>query len=169
MALVDSFGRGIVNLRISVTDRCNLRCFYCIPHEEVEWLPRAEILSFEEIERFVRVVAALGIRKLRLTGGEPLLRKDLPKLVEKLVQAHPDWTEAEFAEALKREHGIEASAVTVGRVVRRLGYSVKKKRSSRASEIDQTSSDAERSGLPESEASPLRVWFLWTKRVRTRR
>ena len=85
MALVDSFGRGIVNLRISVTDRCNLRCFYCIPQEEVEWLPRAEILSFEEIERFVRIVAALGIRKLRLTGGEPLLRKDLPKLVEKLV------------------------------------------------------------------------------------
>jgi cyclic pyranopterin phosphate synthase len=85
MALVDSFGRGIVNLRISVTDRCNLRCFYCIPHEEVEWLPRAEILSFEEIERFVRVVAPLGIRKLRLTGGEPLLRKDLPKLVAKLV------------------------------------------------------------------------------------
>jgi cyclic pyranopterin phosphate synthase len=85
MALVDSFGREIVNLRISVTDRCNLRCFYCIPQEEVEWLPRAEILSFEEIERFVRVVAPLGIRKLRLTGGEPLLRKDLPKLVAKLV------------------------------------------------------------------------------------
>ncbi|MGH2571805.1 MAG: radical SAM protein, partial [bacterium] len=85
MALVDSFGRGIVNLRISVTDRCNLRCFYCIPNEEVEWLPRAEILTFEEIERFVHVVAPLGIRKLRLTGGEPLLRKDLPKLVAKLV------------------------------------------------------------------------------------
>jgi cyclic pyranopterin phosphate synthase len=85
MALVDSFGREIVNLRISVTDRCNLRCFYCIPNEDVEWLPRSEILSFEEIERFVRVVAPLGIRKLRLTGGEPLLRKDLPKLVAKLV------------------------------------------------------------------------------------
>ncbi len=83
--LVDSFGREIVNLRISVTDRCNLRCSYCIPQEDVEWLPRKEILSFEEIERFVRVVAPLGIRKLRITGGEPLLRKDLPDLVRKLV------------------------------------------------------------------------------------
>jgi len=83
--LVDSFGREIVNLRISVTDRCNLRCSYCIPQEEVEWLPRAEVLSFEEIERFVRIVVPLGIRKLRLTGGEPLLRKGLPELVAKLV------------------------------------------------------------------------------------
>ena len=83
--LVDSFGREIVNLRISVTDRCNLRCSYCIPTEDVEWLPRAEILTFEEIERFVRVVAPLGIRKLRLTGGEPLLRKGLPELVGRLV------------------------------------------------------------------------------------
>jgi cyclic pyranopterin phosphate synthase len=83
--LKDSFGREIVNLRISVTDRCNLRCSYCIPEEKVEWLPREGILSFEEIERFVRVVAPMGIRKLRLTGGEPLLRKDLPVLVERLV------------------------------------------------------------------------------------
>ena len=67
--LVDSFGREIVNLRVSVTDRCNLRCSYCIPHEDVAWLPREEILRFEEIERFVRVVAGLGIRKLRITGG----------------------------------------------------------------------------------------------------
>jgi cyclic pyranopterin phosphate synthase len=83
--LIDSFGRKIVNLRISVTDRCNLRCSYCLPEEKVEWLPRAEILTFEEIERFVRIVASLGIRKLRLTGGEPLLRKGLPALVAKLV------------------------------------------------------------------------------------
>jgi cyclic pyranopterin phosphate synthase len=83
--LVDSFGREIVNLRISVTDRCNLRCSYCIPEEEIAWLPRREILTFEEIERFVRIVARLGIRKLRLTGGEPLLRRDLPELVRRLV------------------------------------------------------------------------------------
>jgi len=83
--LKDSFGRHIVNLRISVTDRCNLRCSYCIPHESIVWLPREGILSFEEIERFVRVVAPLGIRKLRVTGGEPLLRKDLPDLVARLV------------------------------------------------------------------------------------
>jgi cyclic pyranopterin phosphate synthase len=82
--LVDSFGREIVNLRISVTDRCNLRCSYCIPDEDVTWLPRREVLTFEEIERFVRVVVPLGIRKLRVTGGEPLLRKGLPDLVERL-------------------------------------------------------------------------------------
>jgi cyclic pyranopterin phosphate synthase len=83
--LIDSFGRHIVNLRVSVTDRCNLRCFYCIPDEKVSWQPRAEILTFEEIERFVRIVAGLGIRKVRLTGGEPLVRKDLPRLVAALV------------------------------------------------------------------------------------
>jgi cyclic pyranopterin phosphate synthase len=83
--LVDSFGRKIINLRISVTDRCNLRCSYCIPQEDVEWLPRAEVLTFEEITRFVRVVAGLGIRKLRITGGEPLLRKGLADLVAMLV------------------------------------------------------------------------------------
>lgn len=85
MSLVDSFGRSIVNLRVSVTDRCNLRCAYCIPDEDVEWMPRAEILTFEEITRFARVGAGLGIRKLRLTGGEPLLRKDLPELVRMLM------------------------------------------------------------------------------------
>jgi cyclic pyranopterin phosphate synthase len=83
--LIDSFGRRIVNLRVSVTYRCNLRCSYCIPLEEVEWLPRADIHSFEDIVRFVRIVAPLGIRKLRLTGGEPLLRKDLPELVRRVV------------------------------------------------------------------------------------
>ncbi|MEZ5066469.1 MAG: GTP 3',8-cyclase MoaA [bacterium] len=84
--MIDSFGREIVNLRISVTDRCNLRCSYCLPEETMTWLPRSEVLTFEEIERFVRVVAPLGIRKLRLTGGEPLLRKGLPDLVARLVQ-----------------------------------------------------------------------------------
>ena len=83
--LIDSFGRKIINLRISVTDRCNLRCSYCIPEEDVEWLPRGDVLTFEEITRFVRVVAGLGIRKLRVTGGEPLLRKGLPDLVAMLV------------------------------------------------------------------------------------
>jgi GTP 3',8-cyclase len=82
--LVDSFGRVHNNLRISVTDRCNIRCVYCMP-ESVEFLPRQSLLTFEEIERFVRVVAPLGIDKLRLTGGEPLVRRDLPRLVEKLA------------------------------------------------------------------------------------
>jgi cyclic pyranopterin phosphate synthase len=82
--LIDSFGRVHNNLRISVTDRCNIRCVYCMP-EAVTFLPRADLLSFEEIERFVRVAATLGIDKLRLTGGEPLVRRDLPRLVEKLA------------------------------------------------------------------------------------
>ncbi len=83
--LVDSFGRVHTNLRISVTDRCNIRCFYCMPHENVQFKPRHELLSFEEIERFARVVARLGVHKLRLTGGEPLVRAELPALVAKLA------------------------------------------------------------------------------------
>jgi cyclic pyranopterin phosphate synthase len=83
--LVDRFGRVHSDLRISVTDRCNLRCFYCMPAEQVRFRPRDELLTFEEITRFVRVVAELGVRKLRLTGGEPLLREDLPNLVGMLA------------------------------------------------------------------------------------
>jgi GTP 3',8-cyclase len=83
--LTDSLGRVHTNLRISVTDRCNIRCFYCMPDENVRFRPRHEILSFEEIERFARVAAALGVNKLRLTGGEPLVRADLPKLVGRLA------------------------------------------------------------------------------------
>jgi cyclic pyranopterin phosphate synthase len=83
--LVDSFGRIHSDLRISVTDRCNLRCFYCMPAENVRFKPRREILSFEEIERFVRVVARLGVVKLRLTGGEPLVRSNLDRLVARLA------------------------------------------------------------------------------------
>lgn len=84
-ALVDSFNRRHNNLRISVTDRCNLRCTYCMP-EDVVFRDRAELLTFEEIARFVRVAAPLGIDKIRLTGGEPLMRKDLPNLVRLLVE-----------------------------------------------------------------------------------
>ncbi len=83
-ALVDQFGRRHNNLRISVTDRCNLRCTYCMP-EDVEFLERGELLTFEEIARFVCVAAELGIDKVRLTGGEPLLRRDLARLVEMLA------------------------------------------------------------------------------------
>ena len=83
--LVDTFGRLHDNLRISVTDRCNIRCFYCMPEESPDFIQRQEILTYEEIERFVRVGVRLGIRKIRLTGGEPLLRRDLPLLVRKLA------------------------------------------------------------------------------------
>lgn len=81
--LVDGLGRVHNSLRISVTDRCNIRCFYCMP-EQVVFRPRDELLTFEEIERFVRVAATLGINKLRITGGEPLVRSELPALIGKL-------------------------------------------------------------------------------------
>lgn len=83
--LLDGFSRVHDNLRISVTDRCNIRCFYCMPEEGVQFMDRSEILTFEEIERFVRVAVGLGVTKLRVTGGEPLVRKDLPKLVARLA------------------------------------------------------------------------------------
>ena len=101
--LVDSFGRTIRDLRISVTDRCNFRCLYCLPESEEaadfyrtqgqvdpkpikrDWKPRTHFLSYEEIERVVRVAVGQGITKIRLTGGEPLLRRNVPELVAKLA------------------------------------------------------------------------------------
>jgi cyclic pyranopterin phosphate synthase len=82
--LIDSYGRVHTNLRISVTDRCNVRCFYCMPEEGVTFQPRGEILAFEEIERIARIAVGLGIDKIRVTGGEPLVRKDLPVLIARL-------------------------------------------------------------------------------------
>lgn len=84
LPLIDSFGRVHNNLRISVTDRCNIRCVYCMP-ENAQFMPRGQLLTFEEIGRFVRIAVTLGIDKIRLTGGEPLVRKDLPLLVERLA------------------------------------------------------------------------------------
>lgn len=83
--LSDRFHRVISYLRVSVTDRCNFRCVYCMPETGVDLIPRAEILSFEEIERVARVGATLGLGKIRLTGGEPTVRRDLPQLVEMLA------------------------------------------------------------------------------------
>ena len=83
--LVDSWGREIRSLRVSVTDKCNFRCRYCMPAEGLEWLGREEILSFEEIRRLVGLLAAMGVDEVRLTGGEPLVRRDLPVLVEMLA------------------------------------------------------------------------------------
>src|ERR671928_488581 len=83
--LVDSWGRSIGSLRVSVTDKCNFRCTYCMPAEGLEWLPKREVLSFEEIERLVSVTAAMGVSEVRLTGGEPLIRRDLPELVRQLA------------------------------------------------------------------------------------
>jgi cyclic pyranopterin phosphate synthase len=83
--LIDGFGRVHDNLRVSVTDRCNIRCFYCMPDADVKFGPRESILSFEEIERVVRAGTRLGIRKVRVTGGEPLLRRDLDRLLRRLT------------------------------------------------------------------------------------
>ena len=82
--LIDRFGRPHTSLRISVTDRCNIRCFYCMPETNVVFQPREQLLSFEEIVQFTRIACQLGIRKVRITGGEPLVRQELPELIKRL-------------------------------------------------------------------------------------
>ncbi len=84
--LVDGHGRVIGDVRVSVTDRCNFRCQYCMPAEGLAWLPRPALLSYEEIERVVRLLSRMGVRSVRLTGGEPLVRRDLARLVERLSE-----------------------------------------------------------------------------------
>src|SRR5579871_2409717 len=84
--LVDSYGRRIKSMRISITDKCNFRCTYCMPAEGLPWLKKAEILSYEEIVRIAQVAASIGIEQIRLTGGEPLVRRDVPDLVRQLRQ-----------------------------------------------------------------------------------
>ena len=91
-ALYDNHNRRIDYLRLAVTDRCNLRCFYCMPEEGIDYVPRPNLMSFEEIRRTVGVLTAMGIRKLRITGGEPFLRKDLPELLT-LFQTLPQAPE----------------------------------------------------------------------------
>ena len=83
--LFDGHGRQISDLRVSVTDRCNFRCQYCMPADGLPWLDREAILRFEEIERLVRIMASMGVTDLRLTGGEPLVRRDFPQLVAMLA------------------------------------------------------------------------------------
>jgi len=84
--LIDHLGRKIEYLRVSVTDRCNFKCIYCFTHQNWKWLPHEEILRFEEIESIAKVFAKLGGKRIRLTGGEPLLRKNIEYLVEILSQ-----------------------------------------------------------------------------------
>lgn len=86
VTLVDNFGRVHSDLRVSVTDRCNIRCFYCMPETGGEFVPQPALLTFDEIETVVRTAVDLGIRKVRLTGGEPLLRPELPRLIERLAR-----------------------------------------------------------------------------------
>src|SRR5688572_11459962 len=84
--LLDNHGRPLTYLRLAVTDRCNLRCFYCMPEEGIRYLPKKELLTFEEIHRIVSVLAGMGISKVRLTGGEPFVRTDLMKMIRGLVR-----------------------------------------------------------------------------------
>ena len=110
-ALLDALGRPLHSLRVSVTDRCNLRCLYCMPEEDYVWLPREELLSFEELARLVAIFTSVGVTRVRLTGGEPLLRRDLDQLV-RMLAANPRVEDlalttngvllAAQAEALKR-------------------------------------------------------------------
>ncbi len=90
--VVDRFARPLTSLRISVTDRCNMRCGYCMPEAEYAWLPRSSILSFEELDRLAGIFATIGVRKIRLTGGEPLLRHGLSDLVGRLAR-RPELTD----------------------------------------------------------------------------
>ena len=147
----------------------------------VEAYERGGLTYAEVAERFAvgRASVSRWLRRKRESGdvaplphggGQPRkINGKQERVIEKLVLTHPDWTEAEFAEELRKTHCIVVSAVTVGRVIRRLGYSVKKSRSSPAKEIAMTSSANEPTTSNESPASPLRVWFLWTKRARTSR
>src|SRR2546423_1161760 len=91
--LVDTFGRSHTYLRISITERCNLRCRYCMPSEGVELLPRESVLTFEEIERLARLFVRMGVRKIRLTGGEPLVRRGIEELVARLGGLKADGLE----------------------------------------------------------------------------
>ena len=115
-ALADALGRGMRDLRISVTDRCNFRCVYCMPREVYgehhAFLPHAAILSFEEIARLAGIFVGLGVKKIRLTGGEPLLRKDLPRLVEMLAPLGADLTLTTNGSTLvKHAHALKAAGL----------------------------------------------------------
>ena len=85
----DGFGRSVEYLRVSVTDKCNLRCVYCMPLKGMEWMRRDELLSYEEIGQIVRTMADMGLRRVRITGCEPLIRRDLPELV-RIIAEVPD-------------------------------------------------------------------------------
>ncbi len=119
--MIDQFGRRIEYLRVSVTDKCNLRCVYCMPLHGMPWMHHDELLTYEEIERIVRIMAGMGLRRVRITGGEPLVRRDLPDLV-RMIASVPGIDDlslstnavllAEHAEAL-REAGIRRVNVSL--------------------------------------------------------
>jgi cyclic pyranopterin phosphate synthase len=116
-AIVDRYRRPLRNLRISVTDRCNLRCRYCMPEAEYVWLPRRDLLTFEEIARLTDVFMSLGVEKVRITGGEPLLRRDLPDLVA-MLSGKPGLRDLAMTTngVLLAEHVAALKAAGLGRV-----------------------------------------------------
>ena len=118
-SLTDTLGRPLHDLRISVTDRCNFRCTYCMPKEifgaDYAFLPRSEVLTFEEIERVARVFVGLGAEKLRLTGGEPLVRRDLPVLVGMLAALRRPERRAARPDAHDERLGAAGARRTAGR------------------------------------------------------
>ena len=120
MNLVDTFGRPLHDLRISVTDRCNFRCVYCMPKEvfgaDYPFLEREELLSFEEIERLVRLFVELGVKKVRLTGGEPLLRREIERLIEMLARIPGLELTLTTNGALLARHAVALKAAGLGRV-----------------------------------------------------
>jgi GTP 3',8-cyclase len=150
--LVDSWGREIRSLRVSVTDKCNFRCRYCMPAEGLEWLGHKEILSFEEIERLVGLLARMGVDEVRLTGGEPLVRRDLPVLVEKLarIEGVRDLSLTTNGVLLDR---LAAPLVTAG--LRRLNVSLDSLSHVRFAEITRRDAlDRVLTGLAEAERHP---------------
>src|ERR1700749_4299608 len=112
--LVDGHGRAIGDLRVSVTDRCNFRCQYCMPAEGLPWLDREEILRFEEIERIVALLYSMGVRDLRLTGVEPLVRRQFPQLAAMLARHVDDLSVTTNGYLLERD----AAALVVAGVNR---------------------------------------------------
>jgi cyclic pyranopterin phosphate synthase len=148
--LRDSWGREIKSLRVSVTDKCNFRCRYCMPAEGLEWLERDELLSFEEIERLVRVLACMGVDEVRLTGGEPLVRRDLPTLVGMLAPLVSDLSLTTNGVLLDR---FAAPLVEAG--LRRLNVSLDSLSHVRFAEITRRDAlDRVLAGLEEAERHP---------------
>jgi len=114
--LIDTFGRIADDLRISVTDRCNFRCTYCMPAEGLQWLPKEELLSFEELTRLLALFVRLGVRGLKITGGEPTIRADLPSLVKMFRSVGPELDMSITTNAMWQTHIADPSELTVGRL-----------------------------------------------------
>jgi cyclic pyranopterin phosphate synthase len=157
--MIDGFGRRIEYLRISVTDKCNLRCVYCMPEEGLPWLHREQLLTYEEIARIVATMAPLGLRRVRLTGGEPLVRRDLPDLA-RMIKRVPGIEDLSLSTngVLLEEHADALHAAGVNRV----NVSLDSLRAERIDALSRRPGSAERilAGLAAAERvgfSPLKI------------